>query len=256
MRDSQINSWVEISRSALLHNVLEFKGKVLKDSKFMAVVKSNAYGHGMAEVSKVIQGKVDWFGVANLDEAFRLREVNIRKPILVLSYYFLNRKDIEKAIKWNISLVVFRIGQLKFIKKEAGRLKKKAKVHLKVDVGTSRIGFVEKDIDKVIKFLIASPEIKVEGVMSHFSSSEENSKLTRSQLERYEKYLNEFIKQRIEPEYKHIACSAASLVNDKNHKDLARVGISLYGIWPFKKAKKISKIVKLNPVLSWKTKVI
>ncbi len=256
MKDSQLNSWVEISRSALLNNVTKFKRKVLKDSKFMAVVKSNAYGHGMIEVARIIQSKVDWFGVANLDEAFRLREVNIRKPILVLSYYFLNRKDIEKAIKWNISLVIFRIDQLKFIRKEARRLKKKVKVHLKVDVGTSRIGFLKKDLDRVIKLLIASPEIDVEGVMSHFSSSEESKSLTEAQLTRFEIYIEKLCKHGIEPSIKHIACSAASLVNNRTHGDIARVGISLYGIWPSEKVKKNQTTIELKPALTWKTKII
>src|SRR5205085_3236626 len=138
----------------------QFK-KVLDKTKLMAVVKSNAYGHGSFAVSTTIEHEVDWFGVASGSEGLALREFGIKKPILVLNYYDL--AQVNSLIKQNIALVVYDLQQAKKISAEAKELKKTAVVHIKVGTGLSRLGVYAKDAVSFIKSVKKLPNIEIEG---------------------------------------------------------------------------------------------
>ena len=153
-------NWVEISKSALLHNAKQFK-RVLKKAKLMAVVKSNAYGHGSFAVSSTLEPVVDCFGTASGMEALALREFGIKKPVVVLNYYAL--EQINSLVAKNIALVVYDLGQAQIISREAKKLKKKAVVHIKVGTGLSRLGVLAKDAVEFTKSVRKLPNITVEG---------------------------------------------------------------------------------------------
>ena len=121
------NSWVEISKANLKHNLRQVRKRIGSKVKLMAVVKSNAYGHGLLEITKLCNKdkNVNWFGVVNLEEALELRKNGIKKPILVLSYYDLNKKQITQAIRYNISLVIYDLKQINYTEKIAKKLNKK-----------------------------------------------------------------------------------------------------------------------------------
>jgi len=249
------NSWVEISKANLEYNLRQFKKLIGSNVKLMYVVKSNAYGHGLLEISKICNKNknVDWFGVVNLEEALYLRKNKISKPILVLSYYDLDKKQITLAIKNNISLVAYNSKQIKYISSISKKLKKNANLHLKFDSGISRLGVFEKEIIKLAKLITISNYLKLEGIFTHYASAEEtNQSFTLKQT----KLLNELVsKLNIKVPLIHAACSAATLINKKYHLNLIRLGISLYGLYSIENNNLKNKF-KLKPILSWKTKVI
>jgi len=231
------NSWLEISKSAILHNLAQYQKIVGPKVEIMPVVKSNAYGHGMIEVAKLVSPKVKWLGVASLGEALELRKNNIRKRIFVLSY--VDRKNYELGIKNKVDLPLYSLQAARAISAKAKRLRINARIHLKIDVGTTRVGVLAKDALGFIKKVKSLPNIKIVGIYSHFASSEENQSFTAQQLSAFNWVIEEARKEGIEFEFKHIGCSAATLVEPKSHFNMIRLGVSLYGLWPSAQAKKI-----------------
>lgn len=253
----EYNSWVEINPDNLKYNVSQFRNVIQPGTKLAAVVKSNAYGHGMVLVAKAIQTKVDSFCTVNLKEALELRKNNIRKPILVLSFYF---EKVEEAIKQNISLVVYSQEQIKNIAKAANKLKKSIKLHLKFETGTHRLGVGESEALKLINIINKQKYLKLEGIFSHFAASEENQVYTNYQINNFNRFLKKLDNRGVVINSKHLACSAACLVQPKSEFNLIRLGIGLYGLWPSKLTKRLTlkqyPDFKLRPVMTWKTKVI
>ncbi len=250
-------SRVLISKQNLLHNLGQFK-KIAGSAKIITVVKSNAYGHGVDLVASVIEKNTDWFATVNLDEALYLRKLGIKKPILVLSYYPLDQ--VADAIKQNISLVVYEKEQVAALRKAASRLKKKARVHIKLDTGTSRLGIFIRDLLDFAELIQQSSDLEIEGVFSHFASSEEDLEYTRGQINLFELALLKLSAIGINPQIKHIACTAAALTFKNSHYNAVRVGIGLYGLWPSVKAQKETKKLypkfTLKPVLAWHTEIV
>lgn len=248
-------SYIEISQPALFHNLQQFR-KFVGKSLLMAVVKSNAYGHGINLVARVIEKKVDWFGVVNFDEALCLRKQKIKKPILVLSYFSFSQ--IFQAIKQNISLVVYTKDQIKYINSVAKKLNKKALVHLKIDSGTNRLGIPPAEVENFIETIKKNKFVFLQGIFSHFAASEENARYTKAQLNIFKTTAAKSEKIIGRKLIKHIACSAATLLNKNNQLDLVRMGLALYGLYPSPQTAKIMKKTGLSfkPVLSLKTQVI
>lgn len=243
---------VIISKDALLHNLRQFK-KNMPGTAVLCVVKSEAYGHGLSLVAKAIAKEADLFGTANLDEALKLRESDVKNPILVLSYYDL--KEVRKAVAAGISLVAYSVGQINAISRACQTLGKRAKVHLKIDTGTSRLGVLPKDFNIFAKGAAAHKNVEVEGIMSHFSSSEEDITYTEKQLRLFNEACRVLESIGSVPRYKHIACSAAGIVVPDSRLNLMRLGIGLYGLWPSALARKTARF-SLKPALSWKTTVV
>lgn len=222
----------------------------------MAIVKSNAYGHGIDLVVTAIEKKVDWFGVVNLEEAFILRKLKIKKPILVLSYFSFSQ--ISQAIKQNISLVVYTKGQINNINSVAKKLNKKARVHLKIDTGTNRLGISPAEVEDFIETVKKNKFIFLQGIFSHFAASEESAHYTKIQLDIFKTVARKSEKIIGRQLIKHIACSAATLLNKNNQLDLVRMGLALYGLYSSPQTAKVMKKARLylKPVLSLKTQVI
>ncbi len=246
-----MSSQVLISRSALLHNLRAYR-RAIGDTKVMSIVKSNAYGHGIAQVASVIEKETDWFGVASGNEALELRKAGIKKPILVLSFY--SEDEISELIKTKVSLAVYDLKQAKLISAAAKKLKKIANVHLKADTGTSRLGIFPNEVAGFADKLLRWPNIKIEGAFSHFAASEENMEFTEKQNHLFNAVIEELEWRGLNP-IKHIACTAAGIVSPTSHHDMVRLGIGLYGLWPSPLAQKKAKF-ELKPVLSWQTHII
>lgn len=253
-------TWLEISSSAIRHNIKQFHKVVAKKTELMAVVKSNAYGHGMIEVAKIaVQAGVKWLGTVNLDEALALRRANIRSRILVFSYWHPNK--LVEALKRNITLTIYSYSAAKQISLIAKKLHKKVKIHFKVDTGTSRLGARTNDAIELVKKVSALPNIQIEGIFSHLADSENpDQKFTNQQIDSFEKLLTSLEEQGINIPIKHIACSAATLLNKRSHFNLVRIGISLYGLWSVEKdgerVRKLHKQFSLRPALSWHTSIV
>lgn len=253
-------TWVDISNEAIQHNILQFKKIIPKSTHFMAVVKSNGYGHGMVNAARVaVVNNVKWIGTVNLDEALTLRKNNIKSRILVLSYF--NPLRLKEAIDKNITLTVYGYNAARTIDKIALRFRKKASIHFKVDTGTSRLGLLPEQSVTVIKKIASLKNINLEGLFTHFADAENpNQRVTNNQISKFKKVLQNLSNAGINISVKHCACSAATILNRNSHLDLVRVGISLYGLYSIDpngtESERVKKRLQLKPALSWRTKVI
>jgi len=265
-------SWVEIKKFAIRNNLKEFRRIIGPRVKLMAVVKSNAYGHGMVEVAKIaIRSGANWLGVANLDEALQLRQVGIKAPIFILSYWDMPLRitnlvqiyelRIKKAIKENINFPIYTVNQGQILSQIARKIKKPVNIHLKIDTGTSRIGILPNQTVDFLKEISKMPYLNLAGVFTHYASSESyDQTYTNWQTEKFKKVLEIVRRLGFKNFLAHAGCTASTIVNSATHFDLVRIGIGLYGLWPSVETKKLAedqgrKII-LKPALTWKTKII
>ena len=244
-----ITTWLEISKKALLNNIFQIKKILQQKTKFMAVIKANAYGHGLLEVAKLIENKVDYFAVYAFRDALLLRQNGFKKKLLVLERAFLDQVDL--AIKHDIELTVTTFDILQ-------KVKKNLKIHICVDTGLGRDGFIEDDMKKVVNFLRKSP-LHVVGLYAHFASADDFNfdDYTKNQARQLLRLQEEFLRFKINPLIHHCASASTLIGKVSKHFDMARIGVSLYGLWPSKQIKKSKQNqVKLTPVLSWKAKIL
>ena len=252
-----MKTWVKINKENLLHNLSQFRKLVGAKVKIMGVVKANAYGHGLIEVAGVISDQVDWFGVDSLSEALKLRQVAIKKPILVLGYTEL--KDLKEAVKNNISLTVYNKETIEKLGKiPIHNPNLNPKIHIKIETGTARQGVLENEILEFIKFVKQYPSIEIQGISTHYANIEDttDSSFAKAQLEIFSRAAEILKKEGVTP-LRHTACSAATILFPETHFDMVRLGISMYGLWSSKETKAVAKNknleLDLKPALTWKT---
>ncbi|MBT4723308.1 alanine racemase [Candidatus Falkowbacteria bacterium] len=252
-----MRTWIEISSQNLKHNINQFRNLIGEEVKIAGIVKSNAYGHGIREVAKVINDKVDWFGVDSLDEALILKKEGIVKPILILGYTELDR--LEEVVVNGFHQTVANIETLnKFVElTDQG----KAFIHLKIETGTSRQGILFDLLDSFLDIIKQNENIKLAGVSTHFANIEDTTdhSYAEEQLLKYSEAVRK-IEEAGETDFiKHTACSAAAVLFPETYFDMVRVGISTYGLWSSTETKVSAKQkeldVTLKPVLTWKTKI-
>ncbi|MDD5449619.1 MAG: alanine racemase [Candidatus Omnitrophica bacterium] len=245
-------TWAEIDLDAIRYNFSQIKKSLSSGVKIMAVVKANAYGHGILEVSSALSGSgVDYLGVATMDEAVNLRRCSIKKPILVLGSIL--GHEIEAALKYDITLTACHHDLLKELDKRALNEGKKIKIHLKVDTGMGRIGVWHDEALNFIKWLSDSKNLFLEGIYTHFSSAGRDELFTNYQMESFERLLGQFEKEGIRIPLKHAANSIATIDLKRSHLNMVRPGIIIYGMYP---KKGFAKFFKLKPALSLKTKIV
>ena len=256
---NNLSSWVEVDKNAFECNILSYK-QALDQAKLIAVVKSNAYGHGIAQIASICEQNIaiDMIAVVCLQEALFLRSINIKKDILILS--ILNG-CFEEAISQNIDLVAHDIDVIIELNNVGKKLNKKANIHLKVDTGLSRLGSDVKTILKHIKQIYDLPFINIRGIFTHFADAEsEDQSFTNYQIEQFSYLITQLEAMNITIPFKHASCSASATANKNSHFNAVRAGIGLYGLWPSDDNKKIAKQVFpefcLKPVLTWKTRII
>ncbi len=248
-------TWVEVSREATEHNLRQFRKLIGPKTLLMPVIKSNAYGHGLFEVAKICdQSKeADRICVVSLDEAVALIKAGIKKQIVILSFYELDKAQISLAIEHKVAFPVYRLDQIKFLNKIAKTNKSQALVHLKIDIGTTRIGVLPKDALTFAKKIKQLKNLELEGIYGHFASSEDDKTFTNQQQTTFEQVVRELKVSQIQIPIKHLACSAATTFYKQSHFNAVRLGLSLYGLYPSKPA---TKIVILKPALSLNTKIV
>ncbi len=249
-------TWLEIDARAIQHNLRAFKKKVGKNSLLMPVIKSNAYGHGFLEVAKLCakSGEVDRLCVASLDEALTLIKARIiEKPILILSFYELDKEKIAEAIRSGVIFTVYSKEQALFLERIAARQKRSVRVHLKIDTGTSRVGVLPEQVGAFVKNLVALRSLVLEGVWTHLAASESDSEFTKEQVSVFNS-----VQQELEPLYPsitqwHVSCTAAIMLTKKTRTTAVRLGIGLYGLYPSPATK---QRISLRPALSWYTRLL
>lgn len=257
MRPDYERVWAQIDLDAICYNMEQMHRNLQPGTKMLGVIKTDAYGHGAVQIASELEQMEYVFGyaVATAEEAFILRKCEIEKPILILGYTF--PYAYEKLIREEIRITVFKEDMLNEINEAAGRLGKKAYVHIKVDTAMSRIGIRpdQSGID-FIKKALSMAWIHVEGIFTHFAKADEQDKTAvREQLLRYERFLDQ-AKQQTEYRFpiQHCSNSAGIVEIPSANMDLVRAGITLYGLWPSDEVKK--DIVDLAPVLSLKSHIV
>lgn len=246
----------KVNLDAIRHNLLEIRKKLNDSTKLMAIIKADAYGHGAVPLAKSIgeSGKIDYYGVAIIEEAVELREAGINKPILILGYT--PKEQYELVVSHNVAQTVFQYEMAEALSKEAKRQGKTAKIHIKVDTGMTRIGYTDT-IESVeeIKKIATLENIEIEGLFSHFARADETDKTsTNLQLERYIAFVDLLEQEGIHIPLKHIANSAGIIEFPQAYFNMVRCGIATYGIYPSDMVNK--EQIKLIPAMEIKTHVI
>jgi alanine racemase len=245
----------EINLSAIKQNFKLIKSRTTAD--VLAVVKADAYGHGLIPVSKALEeAGADWFGTALLEEAINLRKAGILKPII--SWLTPLGEDFKSAIELDIDLGIPSIDLLDEVIKAATLTGKTARIHLEIDTGMSR-GGVLSGWDQLIKSVLAGvnlKQLKVIGIWSHFARADEPDELmNQEQLSLFEEKVNQAKAAGVDAQFVHIANSAALFTNKSAHKNIIRSGIALFGLSPDVKNIGDSLSLGLKPAMKLKAKL-
>jgi alanine racemase len=244
-------AWAEVNLDHLESNLDAIRRSVAP-SKVLLVVKANAYGHGLVEISKALADKSDYIGVAVLEEAILLRDLGIKAPIIVLGGIW--REQIPRYLQYDLTLTASSVERLEQINAAAGQMGIKAKVHLKIDTGMERIGIHYYSAHLLQEAALKCAQVEVEGIFSHLANADSpNLSHARLQLERFNEVLRFYERRSLPMPMRHIANSAAVLQLPESHMDMVRPGILLYGVYP---SVSVPHTVKVKPALSWKSRVV
>lgn len=253
-------TWVEIDERALTHNIMALKGMLSDGATFCAVVKANAYGHGMVEVARIASRcGVKAFAVDNVDEALVLRAMLPTALIIVLGFTMKDRY--ADALKNNIHLTVYSSEQIVALEFAAIEHAETAFVHLKIETGTSRQGILPAQLYDLLDVVGASAHVALVGVSTHFANIEDtmDNSYANRQFSLFQECLGAITSAGFQPEWTHCSNSAGTILYPDTHGTLVRIGIAMYGIWPSdlveKTVRQHNVLLDLEPVLSWKTRV-
>ena len=247
--------YADIDLDAIYENVKNAKALLKKDTKMMAIVKADGYGHGAVEVARQIDELVDAYGVAILEEGIELRKAGFTKPILILGY---TPKPLYPAmIRYDIATAVFTMEMAKEISDTAVAMHKNANIHIKLDTGMSRIGFaITKESKEIIEQIAKLPGIEIEGMFTHFARADEADKaFTHLQYERYQKFHEGLEAAGVHIPMCHCANSAAIMELPRMGLDAARAGITVYGLYPSDEVERNMKIYPAMEIRSFITYV-
>lgn len=244
-----------IDLDAILYNMNSMHQNISEDTKIMAVIKADGYGHGAAEVAECIE-HLDYlagYAVATVEEGLILRNHGIKKPILILGYAFPDQYD--ELIAADMRPTVFTREMAQELSQAAGEMGVDCPIHFAVDTGMSRIGYqvTEEAADEMAQ-IARLPHIMVEGIFTHFARADEADKTSaEEQLVLFEKMISMLEERGIEIPIKHCSNSAGIVELKEANMDMVRAGITLYGLWPSEEVRR--DIIDLKPALSLITHV-
>ena len=222
--------YAKIDLDAIEHNFSLIESSVSGNAHIMPVIKADAYGHGAVEIARFLEKRCGYFAVATVEEAVELRQSGITVPILLLGYTF--PEQFEDAVRYDVSLTVFKYDDAVLLSETAEKLGKIATVHLAVDTGMSRIGFCADDVLEASK-IFSLKKIHVEGIFSHFATADEADKtFSHIQKERFDKFVSALSDMGCRAELVHLSNSAGIMELSDSRYDMVRAGIILYGLYP------------------------
>lgn len=245
--------WAEIDLDVITNNMRQVKG-LLKNKKIIAVVKADGYGHGAAYVAPtLLENGATHLAVASMIEAMELRDAGIEAPIIILGYMPIDYAT--KVIENNIQQTVYELDYAKELSSKAISMGRKARVHIAMDTGMGRFGFLPgEDSLKQVLEIYSLEGIIVEGIFTHFSSSDEEDKeYTYSQIRKLQEFYDKLSMKGIDIPLKHAANSGAIIDLPETYLDGVRTGILLYGYYPSSYVNK--EKISLKPALTLKTQV-
>lgn len=243
--------WAEVDLDAIWENMVHMKENIAENTKILAVIKTDGYGHGGVPIAKMLEQLDFMFGyaAATYEEAHVLREAGVKKPILILGYTF--PYCYEELIREEIRPAVYRRDTVEELVAAAAKVGQKAKVHIKVDTGMGRIGITpDEEGLEFVRFLMGHPELEVEGIFTHFAKSDEADKTSANhQLELFQNFIDKIQTELgLTIPVKHCSNSAAILEMPQANMDMVRAGITTYGLYP---SEEVSKdIVPLRAAMS------
>jgi alanine racemase len=245
----------EISMNNLRNNLSIVQSLIGSDVKIMAMVKANAYGHGLFEIStELLKHGVSYLGVAFLEEGIYLRKCGITAPILALGA--INVDQISDFILNDIEITSSSFDKSIAIAKVAKEMNKVATVHLKIDTGMERIGVHWYNADRFIEQTFQLDSLKIKGICTHFAKAETDKDFTVQQLSRFDSVINLIVKRNLPTGLIHCANSAGVINYKASHFSMVRPGIVLYGYNPNGyNPNEVFNGMKLKPVMTLKTKV-
>ena len=245
-------TWVEIDLNAIRHNFAQVRRIVGPAVKILTVVKADAYGHGMVEVSRKLEScGADYFGVASMAEAASLRSYGIKKPILIFEVILVD--CIPELLAHNVTATAFTLPFIRAFSRQAQKEKKVAKIHIKVDTGMGRLGVWHEDALPFIKEALRFPAITIEGVYTHFSSADTDREFTHHQIACFKRLKRAIELSGIHVPLYHAANSMGVIDYRESHFNLVRPGLMLYGLYP---KKGLMRTLCLKPAMSFKTRVV
>jgi alanine racemase len=255
-------NWAEVSLSALRHNFRVVQNQVGQEVTICAVVKCNAYGHGVEECAPALQqAGASWFGVTSTDEGIVLRESGISARILVMCGLYPGEE--EEALRNSLTPAVFRLEQAAALARAATRLGliEQVPIHLKIDTGMGRLGLPLSELKTFAEGVKSLPQIDLEGVFSHLASSEVlDDEDTALQIQRYDTALRTLAEYGLSPRLRHLANSGAVSARPNTWHNFVRPGLALYGyeqpVYRDGFLVNDAPSLPLKPVLAWKTHIL
>ena len=257
-------SHIELKKSALRNNIDFVREYVGPDIRISSVIKGNAYGHGINEFVPMAQEcGIGHFSVFSAWEALEALKVTDSSTIMIMG--FLDNQELEWAISNEIEFYVFSMNRLRKVIELSGSMGKKARIHLDIETGMNRTGFLESELEDVKRLILDNSEyIDLKGMCTHYSGAESiaNHVRVKNQYENFIRIYHDFIKSGIKPECRHTASSAAAICYPETRMDMIRVGILQYGFWPSMETYiyyLTNNDVKTNPlkrVICWKSRVM
>ena len=246
-------AWVEIDLAALAHNVRTLKNFLGSQTKLMAVVKADAYGHGAISVAKIaLANGADSLAIATLAEGVELRQAGIDAPILILGAVNAP-EEIKAIIAWQLEPTICSIHQAKIYAATSSQVGKSLFVHLKLDTGMSRLGTNWQEAIPFVEAVQNLPSLQISSIYSHFATADElDSTNMNLQHQRFKTAIGQLKAAGCKIPQLHLANSAATLGDRTTHYDQVRVGLGLYGLYP---APHLASILDLKPVLRVKAKI-
>ncbi len=260
MTDFFKRTWAEIDLDALAHNYRQIRAAIAPGAKMMCVVKADAYGHGVERIAPCLQELgADWFAVSNLEEAVHLRGCGVERPILILGYT--PPEHAAALVRYRITQALLSLAYARRLSAAAQKAGVTVRVHVKLDTGMSRVGFVyqrpERDgaaLDEVAA-ACALPGLHAEGIFTHFAVSDEGAEgrpFTLEQFDAFTHAIDMLGGRGISFALRHCANSGAILAYPETHLDMVRPGIIQYGLAP---SEKLADAMRLRPVMALRSVV-
>jgi alanine racemase len=241
------DAWVEVDLGALEYNISVVRSWLSPGTRIMAVVKSDAYGHGAIGVSEILVASgADWLGVASVDEGCQLRAAGITKPILILSPS--PSWGLTTALEADLQVTLTSSSQIEDMVESARRVQRTAKIHVKVDTGMHRLGVRPESVPLVLSEIAKHKELRLTGVFSHLARAEDKE-TTSFQNKCFRQVIEQVRAAGFQPDLVHMASSDATKLFPDTHYDMVRPGLILYGL----ESQVVSSIVK--PAMSVRARI-
>lgn len=244
-----------INTDNALYNMESMHSNISPDTKMIGVIKTDGYGHGSVAIAHKIE-KLDYlygFAVATCEEAVKLREAGVSKPVLILGFTF--PESYEDIVKYDIRPAVFKYDMAKALSDEAVKQDKNVYFHIKTDTGMGRIGYEPSEEALLeVERIKQLPNVVMEGIFTHFAKADMTDKEpTKKQISLFHGFVDDLAERGVEFEYVHCSNSAGIIRFPEANDDIVRAGITLYGLWPSDETER--DVIDLKPVMSLKSHI-